>query len=161
MSEVEKEGRRGRRRRTEAEEIVEETDVDTDVDTDEAEEARGLTPKKGYATVGRRSTALEEPERRGLIVRIREYISGVFSELEKVSWPTREDVIRLTRLVLLVTISAAIILGLITFGFNQLFVSGIDNPIVFLVFGIVIAAVAFFIWRSRKQGGSETFTSRL
>jgi len=159
MSEVEKEGRRGRRR-AKAEDIVETTDVD--LETDESDEERGLTPKKGYATVGRRSTALEEPERRGFGTRIREYVGGVRSELEKVSWPNREDVIRLTRLVLLVTISAAIILGLITFGFNQLFVSGIDNPIVFLVFGVVVAAAAFFIWRgNRKQGGSETFTSRL
>jgi len=158
MSEVEKEGRRGRRRRAEAKDIVEETDLNAE----EADESRGLTPKKGYATVGRRSTALEEPERRGLIVRIREYSVGVRSELEKVSWPTRQDVVRLTRLVILVTVLAALTLGLITLGFNQLFVSGIDNPIIFLVFGVVVAAVAFFIWRgNRKQGGSETFTSRL
>ncbi len=157
MSEVEKEGRRGRRR-AEAEEIVQETDPETA----ETETSRGLTPKKGYATAGRRSSALEEPERRGLITRTREYIAGVRSELQKVSWPTRQDVVRLTRLVLLVTVSAAILLGLITFGFNQLFVFGIDNPIVFLVFGVVVAALAVFIWRNnRKRGGSETFTSRL
>jgi preprotein translocase subunit SecE len=43
--------------------------------------------------------------------RIRNYFADVRIELNKVSWPSREDVIRLTRIVLVVIAVASIVLG--------------------------------------------------
>lgn len=159
MSEIEKEGRRGRHRRAAVEEVEELVEGVEEDDT----ASRGITAKKGHATAGRRTTAQDEPERRGLIARLQDYAVGVDSELRKVSWPTREDVIRLMRLVIAVTVVAAILLGLLSLGFAQLFIAGLDNPLVFLIFGAVIAAASFFIWRANRNNSdpSETFNTRL
>jgi preprotein translocase SecE subunit len=48
------------------------------------------------------------------------YFGEVIGELKKVVWLTRREATYLTVLVLLVTIVAAIILGLIDFGFSGL-----------------------------------------
>lgn len=159
MSEIEKEGRRGRRRRAAVEEVEEVVESVEEDDT----ASRGITAKKGYATAGRRTTGQDEPERRGLIARIQDYYVGVRSELDKVSWPTQADVVRLMRLVVIVTLLAAILLGLLSLGFAQLFISGLDNPLVFLIFGVIIAALSFFIWRANRNSSdpSETFNTRL
>ena len=42
------------------------------------------------------------------ITNIRTYLSDVRAELNKVSWPDRADVIRLTRIVLLVTVLSSL-----------------------------------------------------
>ncbi len=47
-------------------------------------------------------------------------VSEVFSELSKVTWPTRQEATRLTILVIVVAVTMGIILGLWDFGFNQL-----------------------------------------
>lgn len=163
MSEVEKAGRRGRRRQSVEE--VETVDEAVEVEEEDEEEdasSRGLTPKKGRATAGRRNPE-EEPVRRGPIGRITDYFAGVRSELEKVAWPTRQDVVRLTWIVIIVTVISALVLGAISFAFNTLFREGVNNPLWFAVFGAVVAVVAFIIWRSnnRKSDASDTYRSRL
>ena len=47
-------------------------------------------------------------------------VAEVFSELSKVTWPTRQEATRLTILVVIVAVTMGIILGLWDFGFNQL-----------------------------------------
>ena len=83
--------------------------------------------------------------------RLRRYFDEVWSELRKVSWPTREQVLSLFRVVLLVTVAAAIILGAISLVFNELFAIGLQNPIIFVLVGVVVAALTFYIMRREGQ----------
>lgn len=43
------------------------------------------------------------------------------AELKKVVWPTKEDVISSVKVVLISTIVIAVVLGLLDFGFTELF----------------------------------------
>lgn len=43
------------------------------------------------------------------------------AELKKVVWPTKEDVISSVKVVLISTIIVAVVLGLLDFGFTELF----------------------------------------
>lgn len=47
------------------------------------------------------------------------FVGEVWTELNRVTWPSRETATRLTLLVLVVSIVAAIFLGLWDFGFTQ------------------------------------------
>ncbi|MCB9452953.1 MAG: preprotein translocase subunit SecE [Anaerolineaceae bacterium] len=78
-----------------------------------------------------------------------EYISGVRSEIAKVVWPTREEVLRLTWIVLGATIAAAIALGIIAFVFSELFVAGLRQPVIFVA--ITIAAVIILVVYLRRS----------
>lgn len=160
MADAEKKSRRGRRR-PQTETPVQDTDAEMiEADYDEVDDGRGLTAKKGRATTGRRSIQ-EETERRGIVGRTREYLKGVRSELSKVTWPTRPDVVRLARIVLAATIAASIVLGFISAIFTELFVLGLQDPIWFLLFGVgvVVFYVGYTRW-SRNRQSSTTFTSR-
>ncbi|MCU0463859.1 MAG: preprotein translocase subunit SecE [Anaerolineae bacterium] len=108
------------------------------------------TTGKGRATPGRRQIEAEESAPKGLFGRLGEYFQGVRAELNKVTWPTREQVVVLFRNVLLVTIASAIVLGAIAFAFSQLFAVGLAQPIVFVVFGAVVAGLTFFILSRRR-----------
>lgn len=109
---------------------------------------RGLTAPKGRATRGRRSgggsSGGKEDGGGNFITKsfrgVREYIGGVQDELDKVVWPTREELIRLTRIVLMVTIASAIALGIISFIFTEMFVIGLrdNNPLIFVGFFVVV-----------------------
>jgi preprotein translocase SecE subunit len=116
-----------------------------------AQETAIATTGKGRATPKQRHGEAEEAAPKGIFARLGDYLQGVRGELGKVSWPTREQVVALFRNVVVVTIIAAAVLGLITFGFNELFVLGFRNPIVFVVFGAAIAAATFLIVRRRSQ----------
>jgi preprotein translocase subunit SecE len=48
------------------------------------------------------------------------FIRNIIAELRKVVWPTRREAIRLTLMVLAVTISMGIVLGAIDFGFTAI-----------------------------------------
>lgn len=50
-----------------------------------------------------------------------QYIREVWSELQKVVWPSRQDTTRLTLLVIAVSVAVGILLGLIDLAFNQVF----------------------------------------
>jgi len=52
--------------------------------------------------------------------RLFRYISEIVNELKKVVWLTRREIAYLTALVLIVTIIAGIILGVLDFGFSEL-----------------------------------------
>jgi len=46
-------------------------------------------------------------------------VRGIVAELRKVAWPSREEAIRLTIIVLIVTVAIAIMLGVIDFAFSE------------------------------------------
>jgi preprotein translocase subunit SecE len=48
------------------------------------------------------------------------YLKETRAEVRKVSWPTRKEALRLTLVVLAVTVSMAIILGALDYVFSQL-----------------------------------------
>jgi len=53
-------------------------------------------------------------------IRIFNYIGEIVNELKKVVWLTRREAMYLTGLVLIVSIAAGILLGLLDFGFSGL-----------------------------------------
>lgn len=67
------------------------------------------TPKRREAEKRKRPNALQR------------FISETRGELAKVSWPTREEALRLTRIVLIVTFGMSLFLGLIDWVFTRLF----------------------------------------
>lgn len=149
----------GRRRKTD-EPVVDAEGFETD-----DEENKGLSASKGRPTAGRRNKQTEEDSGNpvsNFFGGIVEYFQGVQSELDKVSWPNRDDVIRLTRIVLSVTVLASIVLGLIAYGFTMLFAEGLRNPLVFVIFFAVVGVLAFIITRRSRNNSSEpSLTSRL
>lgn len=117
------------------------------------DEVKGITPKKGRTTPSRRQSDSEPEVRRGFFGNLVDYIQGVRAELDKVAWPSREQVISLFRIVIVVTVVAAIVLGLISLAFNELFNIGLQNPIVFVIFGAVVAGLTFFVMRRNAEAG--------
>ena len=53
--------------------------------------------------------------------RIQRYIKETIGELKKVNWPTRQEAINLTIIVLIVTFSMSAILGVLDLIFSRLF----------------------------------------
>lgn len=53
--------------------------------------------------------------------RIKSYFRKTWAEIKKVRWPTRKEAMNLTGIVLAVTITMSIFLGLIDYGFAWLF----------------------------------------
>ncbi len=150
--------RRRRWRRGQEEEAVEAAvEAEAVEEAEDDEEARSLTAPKGRATPGRRQQQQVTEEARGNVVtrplyRLTEYWRDVRSELNKVSWPTRAETLQLTRIVLLTTITASIILGLITLGFTRLFAFGLEQPLIFVgLFVIVVALVVIFLRRGDQR----------
>jgi preprotein translocase SecE subunit len=83
----------------------------------------------------------------------REYVQGVRSELRKVAWPSREDVERLTRIVLTVTAAASIVLGAIStvFGFLTASIAAPDWGTLAGIITIVIIIVVGLLWLLRDR----------
>lgn len=115
-------------------------------------DVKGVTAAKGRATPGRRQLQQgETEERRGFFGRIVDYFQGVSAELDKVAWPTREQVLGLFWIVVFVTIVSAIVLGTVSLLFNELFAIGLQNPIIFVVVGVGVAALTMFIMRREEK----------
>jgi preprotein translocase SecE subunit len=153
--------RRGLRRKAEVEPVdsVEEVDDESDDEDDDSSE-RGLTVKKGRVTPGRRTQELAETQSEGNFITrtvggIGEYFEGVRSEIQKVAWPTREDVRRLAGIVLVTMIVSSLVLGTISIIYNEIFVLGISTPAIFVViFVVVIAAFGYYLRQSNRRTGS-------
>ena len=94
-------------------------------------------------------------ESKGFFTSIRDYLSNVRGELRKVTWPTREDVIHLTRVVLLVTAITSVFLGalsaLLTIGLDQF---GLSNPWILVV---VFVAISVGTWWAFRQDGEKRY----
>jgi preprotein translocase SecE subunit len=157
--------KRGRRRRRQQEEDVQEIETvedsaveDGEEEEDDSEE-RGLTERKGRATPGRRSLSVEAAPSGNFVMRslrtMRGYLDDVRSELSKVAWPTREEVTRLTRIVVGTVIASALVLGAISLIFTELFRIGLEAPVVLvivLVIAVIGAGVAIRLSNNRTTG---------
>jgi preprotein translocase subunit SecE len=84
---------------------------------------------------------------------ISEYIRETIGELRKVTWLTREDVIRLTQIVLIVTAVAAAFLGFVGFLFGLLTQTIADGTNTVLAgsitIGLVIVVAGLWLFRDR------------
>ncbi|MBZ0303860.1 MAG: preprotein translocase subunit SecE [Anaerolineae bacterium] len=129
------------------------------VDDEEVVPERGVTARKGRATPGRRA-ATDEDEG-NVVVRsvggVREYFEGVQSELNKVTWPTREETIRLSGIVLVTTVISSLILGLVALSYSELFRLGINQPLIFLGFFVAVLVIGFVVYRRSNQGGGPSY----
>ena len=80
------------------------------------------------------------------------YLQNVGVEIRKVTWPTRADARRLTSIVLIVTIAAAISLGIISFALSELFRFGIETPLILLgTFALIVAGTLFRLRRGARS----------
>ncbi|NDJ85025.1 MAG: preprotein translocase subunit SecE [Chloroflexi bacterium] len=75
------------------------------------------------------------------------YLAAAIAEMKKVTWPTREEMQRLTQMVLGITIAFSLGLGLIDVFYGWWFRQALSDEIVFLGIGAVVAALAgAFTW---------------
>lgn len=133
----------------------------TSLEEQEQEEVteRGLTQSKGRPTPSRRRQEEEEERQGNLIQRVagglREYFEGVRSELQKVTWPTREETRRLTIIVTLTLIISALILGTISLLFTELFRVGLSNAAILLGFMFLAVAAGLIVYRFNSRRPSS------
>jgi preprotein translocase subunit SecE len=119
---------------------------------DPNEPQKGITAGKGRPTPSRRQMEEQEEEVQGnfiqrTIANLREYFVGVRSELQKVTWPTRQDTRRLSIIVVVVLIIASIVLGLISFAFTRIFEVGLSSPIMLVALMAVGVGLGLLIAR--------------
>jgi preprotein translocase SecE subunit len=107
--------------------------------------ARDIKPR------GTGSTGLVNriPIVRGIVA----YFRGVWTELNKVTWPTREETTRLTAVVLGVTISFAVALGALdaffSWWFRQAFHADSEN--IFLIVAAGVAAISSGVYYAFRR----------
>jgi preprotein translocase subunit SecE len=130
---------------------------------DNDDDDSSLTESKGRATRSRRGARGGRPENEGNALTrtfggVIGYLQGVRDELDKVVWPTREETIRLSRIVLAVTIASSLAFGAISVVFTEMFVIGVreDNPWIFLVFAAAVVVVFFFARQWWQENDSNT-----
>ena len=58
--------------------------------------------------------------KKGLFARIRDYFKGVASELKKVTWPSKKDLINYTLIVLAFIVFMGVVIGLLDLGSSEL-----------------------------------------
>jgi preprotein translocase subunit SecE len=68
------------------------------------------------------------------------YFRSTRAELRKVRWPTLEQGWAMTKIVLIVTFSMAIFLGVLDFAFGWLLGQIIAGNVIFMIVGAVVAA---------------------
>ena len=78
---------------------------------------RPFGSKEPRQTRGNRPTA---PRRRGLRLGVPNWIAEIWSELRKVTWPTREETAYLTMVVIIVAVIVGVALGVIDVVFNEI-----------------------------------------
>jgi len=83
--------------------------------------------KKSEATVAAEAVAAKRLPfyLRPVPRQIRKFFGDIFSELKKVTWPTREETTRLTVAVVAVAVTIGLVLGGIDIGFNWV----VDNTL--------------------------------
>ncbi len=83
------------------------------------------------------------------------YLDEVRAEMRKVTWPEREDVIRLTGIVLAVTLASALTLGALSLLMNVLIIDFGLNQGNEWVFGILFLAIFAGAFYYTQRGGSK------
>jgi len=105
-------------------------------------------------TKKRRKKSQGSEESQGFLRGIRTYLSEVRTEMQKVTWPEQDEVISLTRVVIIVTIVSSLALGFLsialTWFLDQI---GLEFPIVLVVLFIAIFAGAIYMFRDNSQSG--------
>jgi len=61
----------------------------------------------------------------GLIRRARDFLVSVRSELGKVTWPTQQELVKATRMVIVLTLIIGVILGLIDLLLTKILIDGV------------------------------------
>lgn len=154
MTESIKEKREARRRRRKNK-VEEEAPVEVEAAD------KGITEAKGRATPSRRKGEVTQTkkESRNPIVRsfagVREYFEGVQSEIQKVTWPTREEAQRLTWIVGAVTLASSLFLGGLSILFTELFNIGVNMPWVFILVFVAFIGLMFAYARFVNQSSSD------
>jgi len=99
----------------------------------------------GQSRKERPASAQQNDAKPNILVRawrgLRDYLSTTRAELQKVTWPTRQETLRLSGIVLGVTIVFSLALGLLDLVYGELFRLGFNTPALFVVFAVVIVVV--------------------
>jgi preprotein translocase subunit SecE len=61
----------------------------------------------------------------GWVDRTRQFLVGVREELKKVTWPTREELVKATRMIVILSIVLGITIGLMDYALQLILVEGI------------------------------------
>lgn len=113
----------------------------------ETGESAATVTRKDRPTPSQRE---EAPRSRNFVVRfvqnVREYFREVNAELRKVAWPTREEINRLTRIVLAVTIIASIFLGAVSFFFGFLTTQIAENSTLSTIITLALVVLVAGLW---------------
>jgi preprotein translocase subunit SecE len=56
----------------------------------------------------------------GIVTRIREFVQEVLAEFRKVTWPSRDELVNSTSIVIVVTVVLAFFLGAVDIGLTKL-----------------------------------------
>jgi preprotein translocase subunit SecE len=61
----------------------------------------------------------------GWVGQTREFLAGVREEMKKVTWPTRDELIKATRMIVVLSIVLGVVIGLMDWLLQLIFVEGI------------------------------------
>jgi preprotein translocase subunit SecE len=61
----------------------------------------------------------------GWVSRTRDFLVGVREEMRKVTWPTRDELIKATRMIVVLSIVLGVVIGLMDWLLQLIFVEGI------------------------------------
>lgn len=61
----------------------------------------------------------------GLVARARDFLAAVRAELGKVTWPTRDELVKATRMVVIFAVVLGLAIGLLDWLLNLILVSGV------------------------------------
>ena len=68
----------------------------------------------------------QQPNRlTGWVSRTREFLAGVREEMRKVTWPTRDELVKATRMIVVLSIVLGVVIGLMDWLLQLIFVEGI------------------------------------
>jgi preprotein translocase subunit SecE len=98
--------------------------LDDDADTDDTVGRTKSKPAKDSAVT--KSARTKSADRPGIFARLRNFIREIISELGKVIWPTRKELLTYTGVVIVFVAIIVTIVGLLDYGFAEavLFVFG-------------------------------------
>ena len=61
----------------------------------------------------------------GWVSQTRDFLAGVREELRKVTWPTRDELVKATRMIVILSIALGVVIGLMDWLLQLIFVEGI------------------------------------
>ncbi len=132
---------RARRKRKRGELIESPTEMDA-----------ATTEKKGRPTPSRRKaskavTSRPVIQRIPVVRSLYNYLSAAITEMRKVTWPSREEATRLTRMVLAVTVSFSVGLGIFDLFYTWWFRQALDHDAIFLLVATIVLVIGgTFAW---------------